>query len=135
MKTSKASLDIRRIQNSLLRALFAYWRILQPVFPRDLALGRPISSPSFSFEPLAGDRLSYREREVLSYLVNGYSNKEIARHLGVTEATAKVDLKNLLRKIRLENRTQAVIWALANMPELKDAPRGLVSGAGDSRSV
>jgi two-component system nitrate/nitrite response regulator NarL len=40
----------------------------------------------------------------------------IARELGITEAVVKVHLKRLLRKIRVENRTQAAIWALANLP-------------------
>ena len=42
----------------------------------------------------------------------------IARHLGMAEATAKVYLQSLLRKIKVENRTQAAIWALSNFPEL-----------------
>jgi two-component system, NarL family, nitrate/nitrite response regulator NarL len=55
-------------------------------------------------------------------LVAGHSNKLIARHLGITEATVKVHLKSVQRKIRVENRTQAAIWALANLPELKANP-------------
>jgi two-component system nitrate/nitrite response regulator NarL len=54
---------------------------------------------------------------VLSHLVDGHSNKAIARFLGMTEATVKVHLKSVLRKIRVENRTQAAIWALSNLPE------------------
>jgi two-component system, NarL family, nitrate/nitrite response regulator NarL len=71
-------------------------------------------------------RLSPREREVLLKLVEGHSNKVIARHLGMTEATVKVHLKSVLRKIRVDNRTQAAIWALANLPELNTLPRGFV---------
>jgi two-component system, NarL family, nitrate/nitrite response regulator NarL len=62
------------------------------------------------------ERLSPREREILSHLIEGHSNTEIARTLGTTEATAKAHLKSLLRKLRVENRTQAVIWALAMYP-------------------
>ncbi len=64
---------------------------------------------------------SRRETEILRYLVNGCPNKVIARELGITEATVKVHLKGLLRKIRASNRTQAAIWALnngINMPHL-----------------
>jgi two-component system nitrate/nitrite response regulator NarL len=57
---------------------------------------------------------SPREEEILKYLLQGYSNKMIARGLGITEATVKVHLKGLLRKIRAANRTQAAIWALNN---------------------
>lgn len=65
-----------------------------------------------------GDRLSPRERDVLLQVVEGHANKVIALHLGITEARVKAHLKNLLRKIRVDNRTQATIWALANVPEL-----------------
>lgn len=54
---------------------------------------------------------SPREKEILRCLVLGYTNKVIARHLGITEATVKVHLKNLLKKLHVENRTQAAIWA------------------------
>jgi two-component system nitrate/nitrite response regulator NarL len=46
--------------------------------------------------------------------VEGDSNKAIANRLGITEATVKVHLKSLLRKIGAANRTQAAIWALNN---------------------
>ena len=57
---------------------------------------------------------SPREAEILHYLLRGDSNKMIARELGITEATVKVHLKGLLRKIRVCNRTQAAIWAMNN---------------------
>ena len=44
----------------------------------------------------------------------GASNKLIANRLGITEATVKVRLKTLLRKIDVNNRTQAAIWAMNN---------------------
>jgi hypothetical protein len=46
--------------------------------------------------------------------LRGDSNKMIARELGITEATVKVHLKGLLRKIGAGNRTQAAIWAMNN---------------------
>jgi two-component system nitrate/nitrite response regulator NarL len=64
------------------------------------------------------DRLSPRERDVLLQVVEGHANKVIALHLGIAEARVKVHLKNLLRKIKVDNRTQATIWALANLPEV-----------------
>jgi two-component system nitrate/nitrite response regulator NarL len=63
---------------------------------------------------------------VLLQVVEGHPNKVIAWHLGMAEATVKVHLKNVLRKIKVDNRTQAAIWALANMPELKPTPPGFV---------
>jgi two-component system nitrate/nitrite response regulator NarL len=58
--------------------------------------------------------LSRREEEILKALVQGQSNKVIARTCTVTEATVKVHVKSILRKIRVANRTQAAIWALQN---------------------
>ena len=54
--------------------------------------------------------LSQRELEVLSCLMAGMSNKVIARELDVTEATVKVHVKAILRKLKVGNRTQAAIW-------------------------
>jgi DNA-binding NarL/FixJ family response regulator len=56
--------------------------------------------------------LSHREVQILPYLVAGEPNKVIARRLQVTEATVKVHMKSLMRKIGTANRTQAAIWAL-----------------------
>src|SRR3546814_5192458 len=44
--------------------------------------------------------------------VTGASNKIIARRLDITEATVKVHIKAILRKLRVMNRTQAAIWAV-----------------------
>jgi two-component system nitrate/nitrite response regulator NarL len=45
-------------------------------------------------------------------LVQGLTNKRIANTLGITEATVKVNLKAVLRKLGLSNRTQVAIWAI-----------------------
>lgn len=63
-------------------------------------------------KPAAKKRLSKREHEVLKCLESGESNKEIARKLNITEATVKVHLKSILRKLDVSNRTQAAIWSL-----------------------
>ena len=67
---------------------------------------------SFSIRVRHG--LSEREEQVLRDLVKGRSNKIIARKLDIAEATVKVHMKSVLRKIRVANRTQAAIWALEN---------------------
>ncbi|WP_335645188.1 response regulator transcription factor [Azospirillum humicireducens] len=51
---------------------------------------------------------------MLRCLQNGSSNKMIANHLRITEATVKIHLKSLLRKIDVSNRTQAALWGLNN---------------------
>lgn len=59
-------------------------------------------------------RISQREEQILQRLMVGDSNKVIAAKIGITEATVKVHLKSLLRKIGATNRTQAAIWAMNN---------------------
>ena len=56
--------------------------------------------------------LTDREAAILACLTEGQSNKRIARKFGVAEATVKVHIKAILRKIRAKNRTQAAIWAV-----------------------
>jgi len=102
----------------------------QQVFPRDLVLGQKSPARPPDAAPRAASiHLSPREREVLSHLVEGHSNKMIARHLGMAEATAKVYLQSLLRKIKVENRTQAAIWALSNLPGLTSSCAGAAEPA------
>ena len=60
--------------------------------------------------------LSSREAEILQCLTQGAPNKVIARKLDVAEATVKVHIKAILRKIRVTNRTQAAMWAVAHLP-------------------
>ncbi len=88
----------------------------EKVFPSRLAGMLATANVSFVREENhrlpAETGLSPRETQVLSCLVNGHSNKVIARDLGITDATVKVHLKAALRKIDAENRTQAAIWAI-----------------------
>lgn len=54
--------------------------------------------------------LSSREMEVLCWLGEGKSNKEIARLLAISDATVKVHVKAILRKLQVKNRTKAALW-------------------------
>jgi two-component system nitrate/nitrite response regulator NarL len=62
----------------------------------------------------AAPQLSPRELAILRCLIEGNSNKNIARKIDIAEATVKVHVKAILRKIRVQNRTQAAIWGLNN---------------------
>jgi len=57
-------------------------------------------------------QLSTREKSILRCLIEGDSNKCIARKIDIAEATVKVHVKAILRKIRVQNRTQAAIWGM-----------------------
>jgi DNA-binding NarL/FixJ family response regulator len=54
------------------------------------------------------DRFTEREREVLTVLVEGLSNREIADKLFIGEATVKTHLRNIYDKLGVSNRAQAV---------------------------
>jgi DNA-binding NarL/FixJ family response regulator len=56
--------------------------------------------------------LTEREREVLSLVAKGQSNKEIAAELDITERTARTHVSNILGKLDLASRTQAALWAI-----------------------
>ncbi len=74
----------------------------------------------------ASRRLSARETQILQCLVHGQSNKVIARNLDIVEATVKVHIKAILRKIRVQNRTQAAIWAVTRL----DPVPGIIGSSG-----
>jgi two-component system nitrate/nitrite response regulator NarL len=99
----------------------------EKVFPTNLAaMLFDLNNASSPVNSVRG--LSPREQDILRALVTGSSNKLIAIKLGITEATVKVHLKTLLRKIDVNNRTQAAIWAMNNGFTAEGAPvptRGL----------
>jgi DNA-binding NarL/FixJ family response regulator len=83
-----------------LRRVHAGGRFLPSPVSRALAARTPNSD------------LSPREREVLQLLARGESNKTIASHLGISEATVKCHVSVILMRLQVEDRTQAVVAAL-----------------------
>jgi two-component system, NarL family, nitrate/nitrite response regulator NarL len=79
--------------------------------------GEDTSCESLPEGGLVRGGLSSRELAILRTLMEGASNKIIARRLVITEATVKVHMKAILRKLRLQNRTQAAIWARTYLGE------------------
>lgn len=61
---------------------------------------------------LTAEALTPRELEVLKLIVAGRSNKEIGAALGIAEGTVKIHVNNLLGKLGVTDRTQAVTEAL-----------------------
>jgi two-component system nitrate/nitrite response regulator NarL len=65
--------------------------------------GRPVS--------LAEAALTEQESRILDHLIEGKSNKLIARDMGIAEGTVKVHVKHLLKKLNLRSRVEAAVWA------------------------
>lgn len=85
---------------SALRRVHAGGRFLPPPVSRALSSRVPNSD------------LSAREREVLNLIVRGRSNKEIAVDLGIAESTVKCHVSEILMRLNVNDRTQAVVTAL-----------------------
>jgi DNA-binding NarL/FixJ family response regulator len=89
----------------------------------DSVLAKPVLASRVlkSFRDLAGSDqeaeplyipLSAREVEVLDYIAKGNSNKEIARALSISDQTVKNHITSIMRKLAVNDRTQAVVYAL-----------------------
>src|SRR3989337_2084949 len=62
--------------------------------------------------------LTDREKEILQGLAQGLSNKLLARNLDISEATVKVHVKNLLKKLGFHSRLEAAVWAVGRGTKL-----------------
>jgi len=85
---------------------------LTPALARKLLqeFARPVAAEPAASEP---DALTEREREVLELMVEGVTaNRKLAKRLGLSENTVKFHVRNILDKLRLNNRAQAVGYAL-----------------------
>lgn len=80
---------------------------------------RPVSSATSDedqwtriAEEIAQEKLSPREIDVLKLLMDGDSNKQVARKLNIAEPTVKCHVKSILRKLNARNRFEAAMWAM-----------------------
>ena len=88
--------------NVLAKSQVASWLLKQ--FEQISTFG---GSPEDLFVPL-----SPREMEILQLIARGYSNKEIAHELGISRQTVKNHMTSILRKLSVNDRTQAALYAL-----------------------
>ena len=86
-------------------------RVLPPQLADELQ-SRPTLTEVLEVErPVDAASLSDRELEIRRWLIMGWPNKVISKRMDISEATVKVHVKAVLRKLRVKNRTQAAIWA------------------------
>ena len=62
----------------------------------------------------SGNPLTNRETQVLRHVSMGLSNREVGKSLGISVETVKEHVQNILRKLDVNDRTQAAVWALKN---------------------
>jgi DNA-binding NarL/FixJ family response regulator len=111
-------------------ALSGSGNVLSPRAVRNLFGGSQAREPEHEAHPDAS--LTRRETDVLSYLANGASNREISRQLFLSEKTVKAHLAAVFRKLGVTNRTQAAIAAVSmgmGTPSVWSPPAA-VAGAG-----
>ncbi|WP_442813734.1 response regulator [Streptosporangium subroseum] len=98
-----------------IRAVHGGQILLAPEAAEAMLSGLPgPSGPPGSAAPVSGHMTSLtdREREVLTLIASGRSNREIARELTVAEKTVKTHVSNVLMKLGVQDRTQAALYAV-----------------------
>lgn len=104
LKTSKAEEIAKAI-----RATYGGQSVLEPEVTGKI-MNRMRNKPE---EPLH-DQLTEREKEILFLIAEGKTNQDIADELFIAVKTVKVHVSNILSKLEVQDRTQAVIYAFQN---------------------
>ena len=89
--------------------------------PLEMLLSDATPAPVAAPAQISPYRLTARQKAVLAQLQQGKANKIIAHELGMSESTAKVHIRNIMRKMGATNRTQAAFNALKLCPERGEA--------------
>ncbi|WP_448188018.1 LuxR C-terminal-related transcriptional regulator [Azospirillum sp. sgz301742] len=76
------------------------------------ATAPPVAAGTPTPSAVAIEGLTERQREILMLLLEGRSNKEIARSLGILEGTIKVHLRSIMQRLGVRNRTQLALMAV-----------------------
>ncbi len=98
----------------MLRETAQLWHSAEVGFP-----DKASTAPWDGVERRARQGLSLREASILRCLMDGDSNKVIARKCDISEGTVKVHIKAILRKINVKNRTQAALWATTHLDRVE----------------
>jgi two-component system NarL family response regulator len=101
------------------RAVTRGERLVTPSLATKLISEFATISRRVSDRRLDAPQLTTRELQVLRHVAEGQSNREIAGRLGISENTVKNHVRNILEKLRLHSRMEAVLYAMReNLLEL-----------------
>ncbi|TDQ36242.1 response regulator [Aureibacillus halotolerans] len=103
LKDGEPELLIRAIRSCLTGGMSLQDEVAAKVLPRLL---------SSSDQPKPSDNLTPREREILTHIGHGLSNREIAECLALSVGTVKNHISQVLDKLELRDRTQLAIYAI-----------------------
>lgn len=115
-----SSNDEKSLISGLRRGADAY--LTKPITPTKLIAHLEAISRRIQWESQTGESVSsadlgnigiltHRERELLKFIVKGFSNQQIANELNISETTVKNHLTNIFKKLNVTNRTQAAYIA------------------------
>ncbi len=108
----------------------------ETLVPSTLLASMPSEGPPSPPVDNGGVHLSPQEERILGSLIEGQPNKVIARELGIADATVKIHVKSILRKLAVDNRTQAAAWAMHrgsfNGPPAQGSPPASIEANHDS---
>jgi two-component system nitrate/nitrite response regulator NarL len=113
------TVDNESMANAILRAMAGESAISPEMTSKLVTAFRTLpdaapAEPETSSDPIHS--LSLREKEILSHIARGASNKEIARALAIAEPTVKIHVQHILRKLNLASRVQAAVYATGRLP-------------------
>ncbi|MET0744244.1 MAG: response regulator transcription factor [Microvirga sp.] len=111
-----ASLDLIMMGEAVLPTTLTGLLIERARTSETIGAGQRAGFDDQRFVDLQIRRLSGTEKVVLGCLKEGITNKIIARRLDLTVSAVTVAMKGILRKLAVQNRTQAALWALENLP-------------------
>jgi DNA-binding NarL/FixJ family response regulator len=101
----------------------------EPWIPRELmaqaltCMRQWLSTPLLAPAPM--DQLTERQHEIVRWVAQGLSNKEIGRHLGISPTTVKTHLHNIFERAGISGRQQLAVRARGPAPGLRAASGGV----------
>jgi DNA-binding NarL/FixJ family response regulator len=111
----RSDLTFHQLLQALCQVAQGHYVLDDQVFDQEglqARLARSIGFRSPAPSRQAGQRLTRREQDILQYLTQGLSNKEIAQALGISQPTVKNHITSMLGKLRAVDRTQMAVYAL-----------------------